>query len=106
MNRRQVIIKKNGSIWWFSDHILHREDHPAIIFRNGVHHWYLNGRYHRTNGPAVKNDGGEEWYLDGQLHREDGPALTHSDEKVYSLRGFRMTKEHYDSVINKYYKGF
>lgn len=31
---------------------------------------------HRENGPAVEyEDGSEEWYLEGKLHRVDGPAI-------------------------------
>jgi hypothetical protein len=38
--------------------------------------WYLNGKYHREDGPACEwADIGKEWYLNGKLHREDGPAI-------------------------------
>ena len=37
--------------------------------------YYLNGKFHRENGPAVeREDGTSMWYLNGKLHREDGPA--------------------------------
>jgi hypothetical protein len=53
--------------------------------------WYLNGKRHRTDGPAVQEwmveDGCrflayEEWYLNDQLHRTDGPAYR-GQELVY-----------------------
>lgn len=32
----------------------------------GVKRWYLNGKLHRENGPAVEGSNGEKyWYLDG-----------------------------------------
>jgi hypothetical protein len=55
--------------------------------RNGLHinalgtkRWLLNGRYHRTDGPAVVwADGDKEWWLNGQLHRTDGPAIENAN---------------------------
>ena len=43
-------------------------------------HWRLDGKLHRTDGPAIRKwvvDGEEweeHWYLDGQLHRTNGHA--------------------------------
>ena len=46
----------------------------------GVESWYLNGKRHNPNGPAlVYPDGHEQWYLDDELHREDGPAISDPD---------------------------
>jgi hypothetical protein len=40
----------------------------------------LNGKRHRTDGPAVEHaDGNKFWYLNGQLHRADGPAVLWPD---------------------------
>ena len=42
--------------------------------------WYLNGDFHRTDGPAFiyyRNDGSVErkiWFLNRKYHRIDGPA--------------------------------
>jgi hypothetical protein len=64
--------------------------------RNGLHtsiddtkSWYLNGRLHRTDGPAIERaDGDKIWYLNGQLHRTDGPAVEYTDgTKVWFLNG-------------------
>jgi hypothetical protein len=42
----------------------------------------------------VQDDGDKEWYLNGKLHREDGPAVEYSSgTKVWYLNGFRVTKE-------------
>ena len=31
---------------------------------NGARKWYLNGKLHRKDGPAVEwNDGNKEWYI-------------------------------------------
>ena len=37
------------------------------IFPDGTKHWYINGKLHRTDGPAVEyTDGSKEWYLNGK----------------------------------------
>ena len=47
--------------------------------------WYLDGQYHREDGPAVEMvDGTNKWFLDGKLHREDGPAI---EEKMEQKNG-------------------
>ncbi len=57
--------------------------------------WYLNGQWHRIDGPAVeRSDGEKQWFLNGQWHRVDGPAIEWADgtkywylndKKIYSL---------------------
>ena len=43
-------------------------------------YWYINGLYHRVDGPAIiwYYESGkikeEHWYLNDKLHRVDGPA--------------------------------
>ena len=38
--------------------------------------YYLNGKLHREDGPAVEcTDGSKKWYFYGNLHREDEPAI-------------------------------
>ena len=47
---------------------------------NGTKRWYLNGKFHREDGPAIEYTNGQYgWYLNGQLHREDGPAAEYID---------------------------
>ena len=34
---------------------------------NGTKRWYLNGKLHREDGPAIEwSDGTKEWYLNGK----------------------------------------
>lgn len=38
--------------------------------------YYINGDFHREDGPAAKRTNGEEmWCLNGKFHRVDGPAV-------------------------------
>ena len=41
----------------------------------GTKRWYLNGKRHRVDGPAIEDaNGNKYWYLNGKLHRVDGSA--------------------------------
>lgn len=103
-----VIIVENGveiHSWYNGKGQLHREnDNPALIkFLNILDEgndqinpnnfltkeWYIDGKKHRVNGPAVinyRNNGEiyeEYWYIDNKKHREDGPAIIiYKDNKI------------------------
>ena len=55
LDDKSICYCKNGKI--------HREDGPAIIYRNGATYWYLNGLQHRESGPAIDFDRHRKsWY--------------------------------------------
>ena len=60
---------------------------------NGSKVWYLDGKFHREDGPAVEYpDGSKVWYLHGKCHREDGPAGERPDgTKLWYLNGKKVT---------------
>jgi hypothetical protein len=67
-------------IKWTLNGKYHRTDGPAIIHANGTQWWCINDKLHRTDGPAIiYADGTQAWYIDGKLHRTDGPAIIHAD---------------------------
>lgn len=39
--------------------LLHCDDGPALVTRDGDKYWYQNGLLHRTDGPAVEYIGGD-----------------------------------------------
>ena len=61
----------------------------------GTKEWRLNGKLHRTDGPAVEfPDGSKLWKLNGKLHRTDGPAFEGADgTKYWYLNGVKYTEE-------------
>ena len=66
------VIDKNGSKYWLLNGKYHRTDGPAIEFAKGNKFWYLNGKKHRTDGPAVEFAGGSKlWYLNGECLTEE-----------------------------------
>ena len=84
-----VVKEKCGDIAYYLNGEYHREDGPAIEYANGTKEWFLNGKQNRTNGPAVEfADGGKKWYLNDKYHREDGPAVElASGYKAWYLNG-------------------
>src|SRR5271165_4217983 len=58
-------------------------------YTSGNKVWYLNGKLHRTDGPACEYaDGTKSWYLNGKCHRTDGPAIEWADgETRYWING-------------------
>ena len=62
------------------------------VDRGGTKRWYLNGKRHREDGPAIEYpDGTKVWYLNDELHREDGPAVEYPDgTKSWYLNGKKV----------------
>jgi len=77
-----TIYSKNadGTHEWWINGKYHREDGPAVIWADGTQRWYINDKLHREDGPAVIwADGTQIWYKNDKLHREDGPAWIWAD---------------------------
>jgi hypothetical protein len=75
-NEPELKVYPNGYREWYLNGKRHRQDGPAIEHSDGTREWYLNGERHRQDGPAVERaDGTRFWYLNGKLHRQDGPAV-------------------------------
>ena len=79
-------------------------DEPTMTIDNfGTKHWYLNGKHHRENEPAVEyNNGTKYWYLNGEHHREDGPAIEYGDgTKYWCLNDKKYSEEKYKIQMRK-----
>ena len=77
---------------------------PEIkVDSNGTKEWYLNGKRHREDGPAVEYaDGTKFWYLNDKFHREDGPAIERADgDKSWYLNDKRLTEEQFNKKMKK-----
>jgi hypothetical protein len=88
---------KNGYVVFYvkGTTILHREDGPAIIWRDGSESWYFYGKLHRDGGPAyIESVGLKEWWSHGMRHRDDGPAVIHMNGEIeWWLDGDSCNKE-------------
>jgi len=46
--------------------IFNIDEEERIEYRNGTKYWYLNGKRHRTDGPAVEwANGDKSFYING-----------------------------------------
>ena len=77
-------------------------EYTVKVHNSGDKFWYLNGKLHREDGPAVEwADGYKSWYLNGKLHREDGPATEYADgEKFWYLDGTNYTEQEFNEKLN------
>jgi hypothetical protein len=97
-----VKVYEDGTKFWYLNGKLHREDGPAIELANDNKFWYLNGKCHREDGPAIEYaNGTKHWFLNGEYHREDGPAIEQADgTKFWYLNGENLTQEEHQSATN------
>ena len=67
-----VVKDKDNDIAYYLNGKLHRTDGPAVEHANGDKYWLLNGKYHREDGPAVEyHDGDKEWWLNDKSYGYD-----------------------------------
>jgi hypothetical protein len=97
-----VKVYDYGTKHWYLNGKRHREDGPAIEWADGDKCWYLDGKLHREDGPAIKYaNGSKSWYLDGKRHREDGPAVEWSDGiKSWYLNGTKYSEQVFNEKMN------
>ena len=95
----EVTVSDSGDRIWRLDGKLHRTDGPAAEYANGDKWWYKNGQIHREGGPATEHaNGARMWCQEGQMHRTDGPALVRADgTKEWHLDGKKLTEAEYNA---------
>jgi hypothetical protein len=78
-------------------------EYTVKVHTNGTKSWYLNGKFHREDGPAIEwSDGTKSWWLNGNRHREDGPAFECSDGyKAWWLNDKRLTEQEHKAATSK-----
>ena len=98
-----VKVYANGDKYWYLNGKKHREDGPAIEYANVSKSWWLNGKQHREDGPAFEYPNGDKyWYLNGKLHREDGPAIEGANGyKSWYLNDEEVTEEEHKRRTSK-----
>ena len=103
MTEYTVKVDANGTEEWYLDGKRHRKDGPAVENSNGYKAWHLDGKFHREDGPAIIYPNGDKyWYLNDELHRLDGPAIEWSDgDKWWYLNGKELTEDKYKKVTRK-----
>lgn len=75
------------------------KEYTVRVYDSGDKIWFINGKYHREDGPAIEcADGTKEWWINDQLHREDGPAVEYANgAKGWYINGKRLTKKQFNA---------
>jgi len=82
----------------------------GLYIQFGTSYYYLNGKFHREDGPAIEwADGDKSWYRHGELHREDGPAIEYGKiarkryilNERYFLNDVEYSEQEYLKEIEK-----
>ena len=67
MKSRKKVGKNGEIIWKMPNGQLHRDNGPAVIYKDGTKVWWKHGKIHREDGPACEfTDGNKWWFFDGQ----------------------------------------
>ena len=78
-------------------------EYTVRVSDGGAKYWYLNGKRHREDGPAIERaSGSKDWYLNGKRHREDGPAIERANGgKWWYLNGEQLTEAEFNQRMSK-----
>ena len=78
-----------------------------ITDQDGDTKYYVGGKLHRLNGPAVEWKDGDLWWMQfGVLHRIDGPAIVYtggrdSRKGHWYLDGVKYTKKQHERILKE-----
>ena len=81
------VIDSHGTKWWYINGKLHRVDGPAIEYASGSSSWWMDGEMHRLDGPAVEwVNGDREWWIDGKQYSFESWLELIPNKFVYLLK--------------------
>jgi len=66
--------------------ILHRENGPAVEFKDGTKLYFINNKYHRENGPALEYSSGYGHYYLNDVNYDDKKFKKMTPEEKRALR--------------------
>jgi hypothetical protein len=82
-----IVKTDSGSISYFKNGFLHREDGPARIFPEGYQGWHLEGKFHNLNGPArIYPNGSEEYWVYGKKTTKEAVNLLKDMLKLRKIK--------------------
>ena len=98
-----VKVYESGSKHWYMYGKLHRLDGPAVEWSDGSKEYWVDGKRHRLDSPAIEwKDGSKLYWVDGKRHRLDGPAIERADgSKQYWVDGKKYTKQEWEEEVDK-----
>lgn len=101
MPEPKLRVLETGTQEWYLGGRPHREDGPAVTYTDGSEYWYLHGNLHRDGGPAISYAGGtKKWYRHGKQHRDGGPAAIFPDGRQEWFQNNERHREDGPAVID------
>ena len=75
-------------------------EYTVTVCDNGDRFWYLNGKYHREDGPACEfSDGYKYWYLNGErLTEEEFLQMTQKHVIIIDGQEIQISEESYKEL--------
>jgi hypothetical protein len=91
---KMTVDDRGTKMWWLHGK-RHREDGPAVERANGHKEWWLHGKQHREDGHAIEYaDGNKKWYLNNEPY---------ADVNQWAQAVLMMRNEpHDDAAVQKY----
>jgi len=86
------VITPQGHRVWYNNTDVHREDGPAVIFRDGSYGYFINDKPHRIDGPAATfPNGTQKWFIGGHQYFDnksfqEAAKLTDEDMLMITLK--------------------
>ena len=81
-----IVNYLDGSKSWFLDGKRHRLDGPAVETESGTKYWYFNNKCHRLDGPAIEYPNGLKlWFFNDKKITELECKLLHDVMKLKGL---------------------
>jgi len=98
-----MLIKNIKKIYKNSKGQYHRDDGPAIEYKNGDKEWFKEDKRHRIGGPALERVNGiKVWFEDGRYHRLDGPAIEWEwESKNWYILDRPLKEKDFNSWMNR-----
>ena len=73
-------------------------EYTVKVYDDGNKFWYLGDNIRRIEG----DDGYDSYFLNGKRHKEDGPAVIYADgHKEWWLNGKEVTEEEHKRLTSK-----
>jgi hypothetical protein len=101
---KPALLYPDGSRFWVTEGKFHREgDRPAAVYPDGNKFWMVEGKFHRENDkPACvfPSQNIYEYFVDGRRHRRNGPAVETPLFSEYWIDGNVIPEFLYWKLIN------
>ena len=78
------------------------KEYKFKVYNDGTKEWFLNGKYHREDGPAIEYTNGTKfWYLNDQEYSEEDFRKKTSPVKEYTVADLEKLLGHPVKIVKE-----